>query len=73
MKSVKRIFNKIRNKNPFWSDYNCFAEAMLEKRSSRKTIICNFNSLVDREEYAESEKKKIVEFPVELSKRAEEG
>jgi hypothetical protein len=38
------------------------------RKFSKKTIIRNFNSLVDKEDYAKNEKKKIIEFLVELSK-----
>jgi len=68
MRSVKRVFNKIKSRNPYWSDYICFAEAIRGRRFSRKTIIRNFNSLVDKEEYARSEKREIIEHLVELSK-----
>jgi hypothetical protein len=68
MKSVKKVFNRIRNENPYWSDYICFAEAVRGRRFSRKTIIRNFNSLVDKEDYARNEKKEIIDFLMELSK-----
>jgi hypothetical protein len=68
MKSLKRVFNKIRSENPYWSDYICFAEAVRGRNFSRKTIIRNFNSLVDKEDYVKSEKKEIIDFLVELSK-----
>jgi len=68
MRSVKRVFNKIRSGNPYWSDYICFAEAIHGRRFSRKTILRNFNILVNKEDYARSEKKEIVGFLVELSK-----
>ena len=68
MRSVKRVFKRIRDENSFWSDYICFAEAIRGRRFSRKTIIHNFNSLVDKEEYARSEKKEIIDFLEELSK-----
>jgi len=68
MRSLKRIFNRIRSENPFWSDYTCFTEAVRGKGFSRNTIIRNFNSLVDKEEYARGEKKEIIEFLVGLSK-----
>jgi hypothetical protein len=38
------------------------------RKFSRKTIIRNFNSLVDKEDYARSEKKEIIDFLAELSK-----
>jgi hypothetical protein len=68
MRSLKRIFNKIRSENPYWSNYICFTEAMRGRRFSRKTIIRNFNSLVDKEDYARSEKKEIIDFLMGLSK-----
>jgi hypothetical protein len=68
MRSLRRVFNKIRSENPYWSDYICFAEAVRGRNFSRKTIIRNFNSLVDKEDYIKSEKKEIIDFLVELSK-----
>jgi hypothetical protein len=68
MRSIKRIFSKIRSENPYWSDYICFAETVRGRKFSRKTIIRNFNSLVDKEDYARSEKKEIIDFLAELSK-----
>jgi hypothetical protein len=68
MRVLKRIFNKIRIENPFWSDYTCFAEAVRGRKFSKKTIIRNFNSLVDKEDYTGSEKKEIIEFLMGLSK-----
>jgi hypothetical protein len=68
MKSVRRVFNRIRSENPYWSDYICFAEAVRGRKFSRKTIIRNFNSLVDKKDYARSEKKETIDFLAELSK-----
>jgi predicted RNA-binding protein YlxR (DUF448 family) len=68
MRSLKRIFNKIKERNPLWSDYICFSEAVRGKKFSRKTIARHFNSLVDKGDYAKSEKKEILRFLVELSK-----
>jgi predicted Ser/Thr protein kinase len=68
MRSLKRIFNKIRSENPYWSDYTCFAEAVRGRKFSKKTIIRNFNSLVDKEDYEKNEKKEIIEHLMELSK-----
>jgi hypothetical protein len=68
MRLLRRVFNKIRSENPYWSDYICFAEAVRGRNFSRKTIIRNFNSLVDKEDYIKSEKKEIIDFLVKLSK-----
>ena len=38
------------------------------RKFSRKTIIRNFNSLVDKGEYEKGEKKKIIDFLLELSR-----
>jgi hypothetical protein len=68
MKSLKRVFNRIRSENPYWSDYTCFAEAVCGRKFSKKTIIRNFNSLVDKEDYAKSEKKEVIDYLVKISK-----
>jgi hypothetical protein len=68
MKSIKRIFSRIKSENPYWSDYTCFAEAVRGRKFSKKTIIRNFNSLVDKEDYAKNGKKEIIEYLVEISK-----
>jgi hypothetical protein len=68
MRPLKRVFNKIRSENPYWSDYTCFAEATRGRKFFRKTIIRNFNSLVSKEEYVRSEKKETLEHLMELSK-----
>jgi predicted Ser/Thr protein kinase len=68
MRSIKKIFSRIRSENPYWSDYTCFAEAVRGRKFSRKTIIRNFNSLVDKEDYAGNKKKEVIDFLVELSK-----
>jgi hypothetical protein len=68
MKSLKRIFDKVKERNPLWSDYLCFAEAVRGKKFSRKTIVRHFNSLVDKGDYVKGEKKDILKFLVVLSK-----
>jgi hypothetical protein len=50
MRSLKRIFNRLRGENLYWSDYTYFAEAVRGKGFSRKTIICNFDPLVNEKE-----------------------
>ncbi len=67
MRSVRRVFEKIRAKNPLWSSYLCFAEAVRGKHFSRRTILKNFNALVDKKDYARNEKKEIIDLLVELS------
>jgi len=69
MKSVRRVFKRIRAENPYWSSLLCFAETVRERNFSRRAILRNFNALIDKEDYAKNEKKEIIEFLVELSKR----
>jgi hypothetical protein len=66
MRSLRTIFDKIRSENPYWSDYTCFAEAIRGRRVSRKNIVRNFSSLVDKEDYARGEKREIIEHLVQL-------
>jgi len=68
MRSVRRVFKRIEAKNPCWSSLLCFAEAVRGRNFSRRTILRNFNALVDEEDYAKDEKNEIIEFLVELSK-----
>ena len=60
MKSIERRFNNVAEKNPSWSSYICFAEAIREQGFSRQTIHRWFQKLVDKNDYAKSEKKEIL-------------
>jgi len=68
MRSIRKVFKRIRAENPYWSSLLCFAEAIRGRNFSRRTILRNFNALVDKEDYAKKEKKEIVEFLTGLSK-----
>jgi len=69
MKSLKRVFNKIRNENPSGLVIPAFAEALLSRKFSGKLLFATSTPLVDKEEYKKNEKKEIIRFLVELSKR----
>ena len=60
MKSVERRFNNITEKNPFWSSYICFAEAVKEQHFNRQAIHRWFQKLVDKNDYAKSDKRAIL-------------
>ncbi len=60
MKSLERKFNNITEKNPNWSSYTCFAEAIKGQGFSKQTIHRWFQKLVDKSDYARSEKKEIL-------------
>jgi hypothetical protein len=67
MRSLERVFNKIKQDNPLWSDYICFAETVNGKKFSRQTIRQYFNRLVDKHEYVEKDKKTLLKQLSELS------
>jgi hypothetical protein len=67
MRSLKRVFNRIRQENPFWPDYICFAEAVRGKRFSKRTISYYFNRLVSKDDYSKGEKKEILKHLFRLS------
>lgn len=67
MKSLERRFNNIAERNPSWSSYLCFAEAVKEQCFNTQTIQRWFNKLVDKDDYARGEKREVVDFLVNLS------
>jgi hypothetical protein len=67
MRSIKRRFNNIAKRNPNYSSYLCFAEAIKGQRFSKQMIQRWFNKLVDKNDYARSEKRGTVDFLVNLS------
>ncbi len=68
MRSLKRVFEKLKRDNPNWSDYTCFSHALSGKGFSKKTISRYFNKLVDNNDYSKREKKEILEWLFSLSK-----
>jgi hypothetical protein len=68
MKSLERRFNNITEKNPKWSSYICFTEAIKEQNFGEQIIHRWFNKLVDKNDYAKNEKKAVLRFLVGLSK-----
>ncbi len=73
MKSLKRVFEKLKRRNPYWSDYTCFALAISGKGFSKRTISHHFNKLVDKGDYLKREKKDILEGLFRLSQRIKIG
>ena len=67
MRSFERVFNKIKQENPLWSDYICFAETVKARKFSRQTIGQYFNRLVDKDEYVKNDKKTLLKQLSELA------
>ncbi len=71
MRSLKRVFEKLKMENPNWSDYTCFSYAISGKGFSKKIISRYFNKLVDKGDYSRGEKKDVLERLFWLSQRTE--
>ncbi len=61
MRSLKRVFEKLKRENPNWSDYTCFSHAISGKGFSKKIVSRYFNKLVDKGDYLKGEKKEVLE------------
>ncbi len=73
MRSIKRVFEKIKRENPYWSDYTCFSKAISGKRFSRETISRYFNELVGKNDSSRGEKKEVLGRLFWLSQRTKTG
>jgi hypothetical protein len=62
MKSIRRKFNKLSRKNPYWSTLTCFTETIYGVGFSRQSIHRWFNILVNRNDYNKADKKEIMAF-----------
>jgi hypothetical protein len=67
MKSIKRNFESVREKRPAWSSYACFVGAVKGKRFGKEAIRRWFNKLVEKDDYAKSDKKALLENLERLS------
>lgn len=60
MKSLERRFNNIQEKNPFWSSYICFAEAVTGQRFTPPILHRWFQKLVAKDDYSQSDKRSLL-------------
>jgi len=67
MRSIKRRFNNIAKKNPYWSSYLCFAETINDRNFSKRIIKKHFNQLVEKDDYSIKEKREIINYLYKLS------
>jgi len=72
MKSIERRYKKIEVKKPRWSSYICFAEAVKDQHFSRQAISRWFSKLVEKNDYARSDKKQILNHLEDLSNPVED-
>lgn len=72
MKSLQRRFRIIELKNPDWSTYVIFSKAIEGQEFNVQAISRWFSVLVDKDDYAKSEKKVIIRNLEKLSKKPED-
>jgi hypothetical protein len=72
MRSVERKFNKINKKNPYWSSWNCFVNAIKGQDFNKRIILKWFNKLIDKNDYAKNEKKELIKHLLKVSSTPEE-
>ncbi len=73
MKTLQRRFNNTELKNPNWSTYIIFAEAIRGQGFSRQTIHRWFSILVHKNDYDSKDKRAILRNLERLSNRPEEA
>lgn len=72
MRSIERRYKNIEVKNPLWSSYICFAEAIKNQYFNRQTISRWFSKIVEKDDYARSDKKQLLNHLEDLSNPAED-
>ncbi len=72
MRSIRRRFERIKEENPYWSSLICFTGAVWNQNFSRQAIHRWFNKLVDKDDYVPSDKKQVLSYIEQGSKRAED-
>ena len=60
MKSLEARFKREEKKNPLWSSYIQFAEAIRDQKFTERTVTHWFNELVDKEDYRKADKQEIL-------------
>ncbi len=60
MKSLERRFRKIEKRNPGFSSYLCFSEAIRKRNFNPQTVRRWFYKLVDKDDYSRSDVKTLL-------------
>lgn len=61
-KTIRTRFNTLQQLHPGWSTYSCFANDILIHKYPQRAITRQFNKLVDKEDYKNSEKPEILQY-----------
>lgn len=72
MKSLERCFQNIAKRNPGWSSYLQFAEAIKNQKFSKEVVHRWFTKLVDKDDYDRKDKRAILAQLTELANSPED-
>ena len=73
MRSISRNYEEIQAKNPSMGAYPSLARIVKHRKFSRKSLVKNFNDLIPKSDYAESEKKVLIDNLESLTNMPVEG
>lgn len=68
MKSLEKRFQKFTQKHPDWSTWTCFVLTVKEQNFAPKTIQRWFARLVDKSDFAQSEKRQLFDYLITITK-----
>jgi hypothetical protein len=73
MRSIEANYKKVQTCNPNLGTYPCLAQVVRYKKYSRKSLVKAFNELMPESEYAQDEKKELIDYLENQTNLAEEG
>ena len=73
MRSIEANYKKVQARNPNLGTHPCLIQAVRYKKFSRKSLVNAFNNLMLESEYAQDEKKELIDYLENQTNLAEEG
>lgn len=70
MRSIERRFKYRQVKYLDWSTWTCFVDAVIDQGFSKEIIQINFNKLVDKNDYAQNEKRQLLKHLYQITNKA---
>lgn len=61
MEQIKKRFEMFKERNPYWSSFTCFANAITGKEYGKIAIGLAFRKLVEKDDYSKSDRDEILE------------
>lgn len=62
MRNLKARFMHREERNPGWSSWTCFADAIMGQNFNRKILREHFNNLVDKNDYEKKDKMQLLKY-----------